>query len=206
MFTLNPIEDAFVSSAHPASSYGLAGQLSVAAGALPKGEFDSLLKFDLAPAVASFNTTFGAGLWAIQTITLTLTNTAPNNSLFNGNAAGPGSTNVNFSGLFSLKWMQNDGWVQGSGTPAAPGSDGITFSTLPGFLGAGDETLGTYNYTAATTGSNAWTLGLTGGFLADATAGSKVSLLGLPADNGVAFGANAVEFGTVANRLLHILV
>lgn len=199
-FTINPTEDAFVSSAHPNSSYGTAGQVSVAAGALAKGEFDSLLKFDFGPVVDSLNSTYGANLWSIESITLTLTNTAPNNPLFNGNQAGPGSSNVNFSGLFSIQWMMNDGWIQGTGNPSAPGADGIMYSTLASYRSAADETLGTYAYTAATTGSNVWTLGLTSGFLADASAGNKVSFLALPGDNGVAFGANAVEFGTPANR------
>ncbi len=134
VFTVNPLEDTFVSSAHPQSSYGLAGQLSVAADALAKGEFDSLMKFDLAPAVANFNGVFGLGLWSIQSMTLTFTNSAPNNALFNGNASGPGGTNVNLSGQFTLRWMQNDGWVQGTGSPNAPGTAGITFTALPSLM------------------------------------------------------------------------
>lgn len=201
-FTLNPTEDAFVSSANPTSSFGAAGQISVAAPGLAKGEFQSLLKFNLAAAKASFDTAFGAGLWAIDAVTLKLTNTAPNNALFNGNGAGPGGTNVNFSGQFTLRWMANDSWVQGDGTPAAFGTTGVTFSTLPTYLGGSDETLGTYAYTAATTGSNTWTTALTSGFLADATAGNVVSLLAKAADTSVSFSANALEFGTVANRPL----
>jgi len=199
IFTLNPTEDAFVSSANANLNYGGGGALAVAAAALPNGEFDSLLKFNLAAAKASFDATFGAGLWAIDSIALQLTASPPNNSIFNGNGAGPGGTNVNYAGLFSIKWMLNDSWVEGSGTPAAPGVSGIMFSTLPSFLSAGDETLGTFSFNGATSGNNTWTLALTTAFLADATAGNSLSLLSVPADTAVGYIFNALS-ATAANR------
>jgi hypothetical protein len=200
--SLNPIADAFISSANPISNYGGTGALSLAAGALPKGEFDSLLKFDLASAKASFDATFGVGLWVIDSIALRLTTSPPNNSIFNGNGAGAGGSNVNFAGQFSLKWMTNDSWVEGTGSPASPGATGITFSTLPTFLNAADETLGTFTFSGGTSGNNTWNLGLTTAFLSDATAGSTVSFLALPADNGVGYIFNAQNSTTAANRPL----
>ena len=114
--SLNPFEDAFVSSANASSNYGGAGSLSAAAVGLPKGEFQSVLKFDLTSAKTSFDSTFGAGLWAIDSITLQFTATPPNNAIFNGS----GTTPANSAGQFSVRWMQNDTWTEGIGTPAVP--------------------------------------------------------------------------------------
>jgi len=50
-FSQNPTQDAFVNSANPTSNYGGAGALAVSGAALPKGEFNSLLQFNLAAAM-----------------------------------------------------------------------------------------------------------------------------------------------------------
>ena len=144
----NPTQDALVTAANPTSNYGGAGALGAAAAAvLPQGEFDSLLQFNLAAAKASFDSAFGAGLWAIDGMTLQLTATAPNNSIFNGFGAGPGATNINFAGQFAVKWMQNDSWTEGNGTPAsASTTGGVTFSTLPIFVSGADESLGIFSF------------------------------------------------------------
>jgi hypothetical protein len=85
-FTLNPSMDAFVttgpSGTLSGNNYGGAGALDVAAPGLAKGEFQSVLQFDLSGARASFDTQFGAGQWNIQSITLSLTATSPNNAIF----------------------------------------------------------------------------------------------------------------------------
>lgn len=208
LVTLNPIEDAFVSSANATFNYGGGGSLGVAAAALPKGEFDALLKFNLASAKSSFDTTFGAGLWAIESIVLQLAANSPGNAIFNGNGAGPGGTNVNFAGQFSLQWMQSDSWVEGTGNPNTPTTNGVTFSTLSTFQSGADEALGTFASTSATSGASApVTLNLTPGFLADSMAGSTVSLLMLPADSGVAYlfssrtGANPPQLKITAGAV-----
>src|SRR5512146_3362191 len=99
--SLNPISDAFVTTGPTSnlstSNYGAAGALSVAAPGSPKGEFQSVLQFDLSGARNSFDTSFGAGQWNIQSITLRLSATSPQNALFNANAAGQ----------FNIIWMQN---------------------------------------------------------------------------------------------------
>src|SRR5262245_27706428 len=105
--TFNPTQDAFVSSANSTNNYGKAGALLVNAVGLPKGEFDSLLEFNLASAKSTFDSTFGAGQWTIQSITLQLTSASPNNALFNS---------PNAAGQFTLTWMLNDSWVEGTGT------------------------------------------------------------------------------------------
>jgi hypothetical protein len=200
--SLYPTADAFVSAANPNSNYGSAGALAVSAGALPKGEFDSLLQFNFSSATANFNTTFGAGLWQIDSITLQLTSSTPNNAIFNGNGAGPGGSNVNSAGLFSINLMTNNSWTEGTGTPAAPTTTGITYSTLSSFLSASDESLGTFSFGGGTTGNNTYSLGLTSSLLADASGGNTVSLLALPADNGVAYVVNSSNFPTMASRPL----
>src|SRR5215510_11942429 len=82
-FTLNPVADAFVTAAHPDSNYGAAGGLAVSAPQLPNGEFQSVLRFDLQAAKASFDATYGVGQWTLQSITLRLSATSPNNPIFN---------------------------------------------------------------------------------------------------------------------------
>lgn len=199
-FTLNPIADAFVSAANPTLNYGGAGAVGAAAAGLPKGAFDAVLKFDLAAAKSAFDGLYGAGLWTIDTITLQLATTSPGTSIFNGFGAGPSGSNVNFAGQFEIEWMQNDAWIEGTGTPAVPTTNGLTFATLPTFLSAADESLGTYNFGGATSGTSVWPLALTSGFSTDATAGSTVSLHLLAADASVAYLANSRSVGNPALR------
>ena len=198
---VSTIADAFVTSASPTGNYGGAGAIGVAAAGLPKGEFDSVLKFDLAAAKAQFDTLFGAGTWTITDISLQLTAAPPANATFNGNGTGPGGTNVNTAGLLAIRWMQNDLWTEGTGTPGAPGATGITFSTLPSFLSGADEALGTFGVSSATSGASApFSLPLTPAFLADSTGGNVVSFELTPADTSIAYLADSRSFGTTSFR------
>ncbi len=199
-FTLNPIADAFVSAANPTLNYGGAGALGAAAAGLPKGAFDSVLKFDLTAAKSAFDGLYGAGLWTIDTITLQLSTTSPGTSIFNGFGAGPAGSNVNSAGQFEIEWMQSDAWVEGTGNPIAPTTSGLTFATLPTFLSSADESLGTYSFNGATSGTSVWPLALPSGFSSDATAGSIVSLHLLAADASVAYLANSRSVGNAALR------
>jgi len=58
-FALNPSADAFVTTGPSgnltANNYGAAGGLSVAASGLAKGEFQSVLRFDLSGAKTAFD-------------------------------------------------------------------------------------------------------------------------------------------------------
>ena len=198
--SLTPTADAFVSAANPNSNYGGAGGLAVSAAGLPKGEFGSLLQFDLAAAKAAFDGALGAGAWTIQSVTLTLTATPPNNPLFNGNAAGPGGSNVNFAGRFSLDWVQTDAWLEGTGTPAAPSGAGVTNSGLSGILGGGSEVLGTFDFNGATSGAVTYNLTLTPGLVGDVTAGSLLSLHGHAADSNVSALVNSRSAGATSSR------
>jgi hypothetical protein len=192
--TLNPSIDAFVttgpSGTLSGNNYGGAGALDVAASGQAKGEFQSVLQFDLSGAVSSLNTQFGAGQWNIQSISLSLSAAAPNNAIYNASAAGQ----------FGISWMQNDSWTEGTGTPTAPATTGITFSSLPSFTSASDESLGTFSFAGGTSGTAAYTLSLTPDFLADASAGSLVSLHLSAADSAVSYLFNSRSFGISSAR------
>lgn len=167
---LYPHADAFVTTG-PSNNltnnnYGLAGALSLSAPGLSKGEFQSLMRFDVSSAVASFNSTFGAGNWMIDGVTLTLTTTTPNNPIFNGNNAGQ----------FAIQWMQNDSWIEGTGRPMVPTTDGVAFANLASLLSGADLSLGAFSFAGGTSGVNTWTLALASSLTADIAAGGLVSL------------------------------
>lgn len=191
-FQLGATVDAFVSSASPTSNYGGAGALAVAGPRLAKGEFLSLIKFDLAAAKSSFDATYGVGGWSVTAIALQLTAANPNGAIFNAPAAG----------TFTAQWMQNDGWEEGSGTPAAPGGSGITFATLANFASGADQSMGTLSFSGATSGATSYGLGLAFGFVADVLAGGTASMLLSPADGTIAALVNSRSNLTSANRPL----
>ncbi len=189
--TLNPAADTFVSSANAGNSYGAAGSFEVSAAGLPKGEFESLLQFDLSSAKTSFDSTFGVGDWTVQSASLQLTAASPVNSLFNASAAG----------TLDFSRMQNDTWVEGSGTPMAPGNDGITWNTLSNYLSAGDQSLGAFSFTGATSGNVNFSLSLPTGFLSDIESGNMKSSIRLFAGDTTVSGLfNSENFTTVASR------
>jgi hypothetical protein len=188
-FDLNASADAFVTTGPggslSSSNYGGAGALSIAAPGSTKGEFQTVLKFDLGPARTSFDTQFGAGQWNLQSVKLTLAASAPLNPIFNSSAAGQ----------FAVNWMQNDSWVEGTGGPAAPSATGINFTTLQSsFIGGSDEGLGTFSYNGSTTGTASYTLNLASGFASDVTAGNNVSFRLFAADATVSYLFNSRNF------------
>jgi hypothetical protein len=181
-FTANPAADAFVTTGSTATNlsgnnYGAAGALSVAAPGLPEGEFQSVMMFNLSGLPNAFNTQYGAGQWSIQSVTLQLTATKPNNGIFNASAAG----------MFAISWMQNTSWTEGTGTPMAPTSNGITFNTLSNYVGSGDESLGTFSYNGSTSATLTYTLNLPSGFSAAVAAGDTIGLRFYAADTAVSF-------------------
>jgi hypothetical protein len=195
-FSLNPAADAFVTTGPSGNlsnnNYGGAGALSVAAPGLAQGEFQSVLQFNLSGAKSSFDSQFGAGQWSIQSVTLQLTATAPNNPIFNSSAAGQ----------FSLSWMQNNGWTEGTGTPMTPTTTGITFSTLSNFVSGADEALGTFSFNGATNGNATYTLNLAPLFSADILSGSTVSLRMFAADTTVSYLSDSRNFMNASFRPL----
>src|SRR6267142_2714958 len=113
-FSLTNFADAFVTTGPSGnlsiSNYGGAGALGISAPGSPQGEFQSVLKFDLARVKSSFDSTYGIGQWSLQSVTLQLTTSAPNNGIFNNNTLGQ----------FAISLMQNTGWTEGTGTPNSP--------------------------------------------------------------------------------------
>jgi len=196
-FGTNSIADSFVATGATGSlvnnNYGGGGALSIAAAALSEGEFQNVLRFNLAGAQNSFDSLYGPGQWTVQSLTLQLTATAPNNALFNTSGAGQ----------FGISRMQIGSWTEGAGTPGAPAATGLTFNSLTNsFISGGDESLGTFSFGGGTNGANIYTLSLAGNLSADVLAGNVLSLRLFAADNTVSYLFNAREFGAAANRPL----
>jgi hypothetical protein len=195
-FSTNAFADAFVtpgpSGNFSGNNFGAAGGLGVSAPGAAKGEFQSVLQFDLAGARNAFNTQFGPGQWSVQTIVLQLTAAPNNNAMFNTPAAG----------LFQIFWMQNDSWTEGNGTPNTPGTSGITFSSLPTFTSSGEESLGTFSFGGSTSGAVNYNLDVSAGLTADILAGNDVSLRMVAADTSVSYLFNSRNFGTASSRPL----
>jgi hypothetical protein len=194
-YSTNSFSDAFVTTGPggnlAGNNYGAAGALGVSASNLPNGEFQSALQFDTSGARNSFDNQFGSGQWTVQSVSLQLTATPPNNAIFNATGAGQ----------FQIYWMQNDSWTEGTGTPNTPTTTGITFTSLQNtFIGPGDESLGTFSFDGATSGTANYTLNLTPGFTADLAAGNDLSLRLVAADTGVSYLFDSRNFGTAASR------
>ncbi|MGH7176106.1 MAG: hypothetical protein ACREJC_01885 [Tepidisphaeraceae bacterium] len=189
---VNPVADAFLSSASPSGNFGGAGALATSAAGLSQGEFQSLLRFDLSTVKSGFDVALGAGQWVVQSVSLQLTTANPANPVFNPNAAGQ----------FNLSWMQNDTWVEGTGTPGAATSDGVVYNTLGSFLSGSDQVLGTFAFAGGTSGNNTFSLALVGGLLADISGGSPASVRLFAADSTLSYLVNSRSFGTAVNRPL----
>jgi hypothetical protein len=164
----------------------------VAAPGLSQGEFQSVMQFNLSAAKSSFDSQFGVGLWTIQSVTLQLTATAPNNGIFNGSAAG----------LFDISLIQSNNWIEGTGTPNAPGSTGINFATLSNFVGSADEALGLFSFNGATNGAATYSLTLSPTLSADILSGNTASLRMFAGDTTVSYLSDSRSFGTASARPL----
>jgi len=182
-FSVQPLADAFVTTGASGnlstSNFGAAGSLAIGASGLPQGEFQSVLRFDLSAAQNSFNSQFGVGQWMIQSVTLQLTSSPHNNPIFNDIAAGQ----------FNVSLMQNNSWVEGTGTGGIPTSDGISFSSLQStYINGGlDQALGTFSFPGGSSGQNNYALTLSSGLTDDITSGGDLSLRLFAADNAVSY-------------------
>src|SRR5580704_6908636 len=171
--SLNPFMTATVTTGPTGNlssdNYGGAGALSISASGLPKGQFQSVMEFNLSGAASTFNSLYGTGLWTVQSVTLQL-NATPNNmtSFFNTTAAGN----------FNISLMQNNSWTQGSGTPMSPSGTGINYNTLQSTYinNSTDQALGTFSFGVNTSGMNTYTLTLSSSLVSDLLSGSDMSL------------------------------
>ena len=195
-FSTNAFSDAFVATGPngnlSANNYGGGGALALAAGSLPLGEFQSVLQFHLAGARSSFDAQFGAGQWTVQSVTLQLTASPHNNAIYNNIAAGQ----------FNISLMQNNSWVEGTGTASIPTTDGISFNSLQSTYvnNANDQALGTFSFGGGSSGANSYTLGLTTGLIADLLNGDDLSLRLNAADDNVSYLFSSRANGTSASR------
>ncbi len=202
----NTTADAFLASGSPGNpvgtnlaslNFGGVGTLAIAPASSAKGEFDSVIKFNLAGAVSQFNTTYGAGQWHISGLTLTLA------SNFGGQGEQPfnGIFNSINAGGFGITWLAYDNWVEGAGggmgSPGFPNNSSVSFNSIPTLFSAGSDSLGTFTYTPP--GDNIpvnYTLPLDANLVSDAAAGGDVSLYFYAADNQVSYLFNARSFSS----------
>ncbi len=151
-------------------------------------------------AKSAFDAAYGEGLWQVQSATLRLTTTAANNAIFNNNSTG----------LFSISWMQNDSWIEGTGSPGLPASNGITWLSLPDFLSLADEALGTFLFDTATSGGDqahtTYSLNLTTGFLGDIMGGASAGLEIAAASDSVSYLLTRGSVNTSPDRPLLTIV
>lgn len=165
------VADAFVRSIDPAHNYGGAGALAVSGSTATNvlgqqgGLLDSFMRFDASGVVSNFNSSFGAGRWAVIRAALDLFEQgAPNNTIFN---RGVGS--------FEVRWIASDSWLEGSGNPNAPTTDGIVWNDEATNLNPNvDESLGTF-VNGGTDGVVRATLRMPSSFVNDLSSGGMVS-------------------------------
>lgn len=202
-FSVVPNADAFVATGPTGNlsgdNFGGAGALGLSAPGLPQGEFQSVLRFDLSGAFNSFNSLYGAGQWTIQSVTLQLTSSPHNNAIFNNIAAGQ----------FGISLMQNNSWIEGTGTGGIPTTDGISFNSLQSTYinSLTDQALGTFNFPGGSSGANTYSLGLSSGLLADIEDGGDLSLRLFAADSSVSylFSSRAVSGGPAPDLIITVV-
>ncbi len=192
----NTTADAFLAASNPTLNYGAVGTLAIAPASSSKGEFDSLIKFNLAGAVSQFNTTYGVGNWQVTGLTLKLA------SSFGTQGAQPGNPLFNSinAGSFAIQWLSLDNWTEGTGggtgSPGYPGNSSVSFDSISSLFAANHDALGSFTYTPP--GNNiyaSYTLPLNADLVADSTAGGDVSLYFSAADNQVGYLFNSRSFG-----------
>ncbi len=210
-YTSTTTADAFLptgSPGNPAGSdltylnYGEAGTLVVAPSNSVKGEFQSVIRFNVADGVTLFNTTYGSNNWTISSISLDLTSNygtqgvQPNNGIF---------PTIN-TGNFVIEWLADDNWVEGTGNPSLPTTDGVCYDSLAtNLLLQTHIVLCTNTYVPP--GNNVhvtWPLPLQTSLVADVTAGGDVSFLFYAADNQVAYLFNSYFYGRGNDPLIHV--
>jgi hypothetical protein len=173
-------------------NFGGAGTLVVAPASSAKGEFQSVLKFNLTNAVAMFNANYGAGNWTITGVSLKLTSNYGTGGVQPNNAIFP----VISGGQFVIEWLSTNDWVEGTGTPNLPTMDGVTYDSLPGLLASQHKILCTNTYSPP--GNNVpvtYPLPLDTNLVAEVSAGGDVTLLFYAADDQIGYLFNSYSYG-----------
>ena len=148
------------------------------------------MSFEFSAAKTQLDTTFGAGGWTVDSLSLQLTAASPNNAIFNASAAG----NI------AVRWFADDTWVEGVGNPAGSNVPGVNYNSLPGLLASGTETAGSLAFGGGTSGVNTISLSLTSGLLADAINGNTASLNLYATDTTASGLFSSRSNGTFASR------
>jgi len=194
-FTNSSSADSFVRAAAPSSNYGGAGADSVSGASATNstganGAFDTFIRFNTFSMVTNFNALYGSNSWAITGASLQVTEQgAPNNSIFNRG-----------KGAFEVRWIGNDSWTEGTGSPASPGTTGIVFTNETGLLNiAGDVSLGTYT-NAGVDGVLTFALPLANSFVGDMHAGGEVGFFMTAADANIGFTFSSRSFTPTTGR------
>ncbi len=200
-FSTTPIADAFVTpganGSLSSSNFGAAGALAIAAGGLPQGAFQSVIKFDLSSMRSSLDAQYGQDAWTVQSITLQLTATPHGNAIFNPVAAGQ----------FSVSLMQDNSWVEGTGSGGIPTSDGISYNSLlnNNINKATDQGLGTFSFGGGTSGTSTYSLNLSSSLISDLVAGDDLSLRLFAADDQVSYLFSARSSAGIGSPTLTIV-
>ena len=169
VLSVNPVADALLSASHASSNYGGAGALEISATASTNGQFQSLLRFDLASVKSGFDAALGAGNWMISGVSLQLSEESPANL--------PAFFNPSTAGLIGVTWMSITAWTEGTGRPVAPGSTGVTFNDLPSLTSMSDQSLGSFSFDGGTAGGQqTYSLTASSGLTDNVLAGNLVSL------------------------------
>jgi len=206
IYSTTSFADAFLATGSPGtnltgSNFGAAGILAIAPATSVKGEFQSVLQFDLSGATNLFNSTYGTNNWIIGGISLQLTSNygaageKPDNSLF---------PTIN-GGQFVIEWLSNNDWLEGTGMPKQPTTDGVTYNSLPDLLSGAHEILCTNSYSPP--GNNVpviYPLPLNTNLVAEVAAGGDVTFLLYAADDHIAYLFNSCNFGGNNEPLMHV--
>jgi hypothetical protein len=203
------VADAFLATGSPDNpegtnltglNFGGAGILVIAPAGSVKGEFQSVVQFDLAGATSLFDTTYGTNNWTVSGISLQLTS--------NYGGAGDQPLNPIFpaanGGSFVIEWLSNNAWSEGTGTPSMPTTDGVTYDSLPVLLSGAHDILCTNTYSPP--GDNvpvSYPLPLDTNLVAEVMQGGSVTLLFYAADNQISYLFNSYNYGRGNQPLIH---
>jgi hypothetical protein len=127
---LTPVADAFVRAAAPTLNYGSGGGLAVAGASATNafgtqnGAFDTFIRYSLAGVPEALDAALGTNQWALSGLRLHLQEVGtPTETMFNRGL-----------GVFEIRWIVSDSWLEGSGKPAFPTSDGVVYQDEPSVL------------------------------------------------------------------------
>jgi hypothetical protein len=208
-YTGTTVADAFLATGSPENpegtdltdlNFGGAGALVVAPANSGKGEFQTILKFNLSDATNLFGSTYG-NHWTVTALSLELTGNFATNGAQPNNMVFPKI----HPGNFVIEWLSNDDWLEGTGMPNLPTMDGVTYNSLPDLLSQPHAILSTNTYTPP--GNNVhvvYQLPLDTNLVADIAAGGDVTFLLYAADDQVGYLFNSYFYGRGNQPLIHV--